>query len=146
MFHDFDSFPSWRMVMIHMVFINPHLISFKIENWFGLAFKFALKVLATEIKNVKLLVLSHNTLNRNPLQSKLRYSKRTTRESPGCFNQILNFESWKWSPVATFKSWTNKSALSFFDFLLFHLVNAGCNSLNLPPKVKQVKKVQFSPI
>ena len=33
----------------------------------------------------------------------------------------MNFESWKWAQVATFKSWTNKSALSFFDFRLFHL-------------------------
>ena len=49
-------------------------------------------------------------------------------------------------PIATFKSWTNKSALGLFHFQLFHVVNAGCNSLNLPSKVKQVKKVQFSPI
>ena len=55
----------------------------------------------------------------------------------------MTFETWKWSPVATFKNWTNRSTLSFFDFLLFHLVNAGCNSLNLPPKVKQVKKFNF---
>jgi hypothetical protein len=33
----------------------------------------------------------------------------------------FNCESWKWLPVATFKSWTNKSALSFFDFRPFHL-------------------------
>ena len=50
------------------------------------------------------------------------------------------------APVATFKNWTNKCALGFFDFQLFYVVNAGCNSQNLPPKVKQVKKVQFSPI
>ena len=37
----------------------------------------------------------------------------------GC-NQIMNFESRKWPPVATFKSWRNESALSFFDFALFH--------------------------
>ena len=33
----------------------------------------------------------------------------------------MNFESWKWSPVATFESGSNKSALSFFDFQLFHV-------------------------
>ena len=33
----------------------------------------------------------------------------------------FNPESWKWPPVATFKSFANKSALSFFDFQLFHL-------------------------
>ena len=44
----------------------------------------------------------------------------TSRVICACFNQIMNFESWKWPPVATFKSWTNKSALSFFDFALFH--------------------------
>ena len=48
-------------------------------------------------------------------------AKNATRESPGSFNQILNFESWKWSPVATFESGSNKSALSFFDFQLFHV-------------------------
>ena len=48
-------------------------------------------------------------------------AKNATRESPGSFNQILNFESWKWSPVATFESWNNKSGLSFFDFQLFHV-------------------------
>ena len=48
-------------------------------------------------------------------------ARNDTSKSPGCFNQILTFESWKWSPIATFKSWTNKSALSFFDFLLFHV-------------------------
>ena len=29
-------------------------------------------------------------------------AKNDTSESPGCFNQILTFESRKWSPVATF--------------------------------------------
>ena len=29
-------------------------------------------------------------------------AKNDTIESPGCFNQILTFESRKWSPVATF--------------------------------------------
>ena len=29
-------------------------------------------------------------------------AKNDTTESPGCFNQILTFESRKWSPVATF--------------------------------------------
>ena len=48
-------------------------------------------------------------------------AKKATRKSPGYFNQILNFESWKWSPVATFESWNNKSGLSFFDFQLFHV-------------------------
>ena len=33
----------------------------------------------------------------------------------------FNPESWKWPLVATFKSFANKSALSFFDFQLFHL-------------------------
>ena len=44
-------------------------------------------------------------------QAKFIYSEKATRgpgaknvttESPGCFNQILTFESQKWSPVATF--------------------------------------------
>ena len=48
-------------------------------------------------------------------------AKKATRKSPGYFNQILTFESRKWSPVATFESWNNKSGLSFFDFRLFHL-------------------------
>ena len=43
-------------------------------------------------------------------------AKNDTSKSPGCFNQILTFGSRKWSLVATFKS-----ALSFFDFLLFHV-------------------------
>ena len=55
------------------------------------------------------------------LSSKGPGAKNATRESPGSFNQILNFESWKWSPVATFESGSNKSALSFFDFQLFHV-------------------------
>ena len=29
-------------------------------------------------------------------------AKNDTSKSPGCFNQILTFESRKWSPVATF--------------------------------------------
>jgi hypothetical protein len=29
-------------------------------------------------------------------------AKNDTTENPGCFNQILSFESRKWSPVATF--------------------------------------------
>ena len=29
-------------------------------------------------------------------------AKNDTSESPGCFNQILTFESRKWSPLATF--------------------------------------------
>ena len=29
-------------------------------------------------------------------------AKNDTSENPGCFNQILSFESRKWSPVATF--------------------------------------------
>ena len=33
---------------------------------------------------------------------------------------IKSFESWKWPQVANFKSWTNRSALSFFNFALFH--------------------------
>ena len=32
-------------------------------------------------------------------------AKNDTTESPGCFNQILTFESRKWSPVATFWFW-----------------------------------------
>ena len=28
-------------------------------------------------------------------------AKNDTTESPGCFNQILTFESQKWSPLAT---------------------------------------------
>ena len=48
-------------------------------------------------------------------------AKKAIRKSPGYFNQILTFESRKWSPVATFESKNNKSALSFFDFRLFHL-------------------------
>ena len=48
-------------------------------------------------------------------------AKKAIRKSPGYFNQILTFESRKWSPVATFESWNNKSGLSFFDFRLFHL-------------------------
>ena len=43
------------------------------------------------------------------------------RNNPGCFNQIMNFESQKWPPVATFKSLTRLSALGSFDFQLFHL-------------------------
>ena len=50
-------------------------------------------------------------------------AKNAIRENPGYFYQILNFESWKWSPVATFESGSNKSALSFFDFQLFHVQN-----------------------
>ena len=44
----------------------------------------------------------------------------TSRVICACFNQIMNLESWKWPPLATFKSWTNKSALSFLDFALLH--------------------------
>ena len=44
----------------------------------------------------------------------------TSRVICACFNQIMNFESLKWPPVATFKSWNNESALSFFNFALFH--------------------------
>ena len=29
-------------------------------------------------------------------------AKNDTSKSPGCFNQILTFESRKWSPIATF--------------------------------------------
>ena len=52
-------------------------------------------------------------------------AKKAIRESPGYFNQILTFESRKWSPVATFESWNNKSALIFFDFRLFHVQKQG---------------------
>ena len=48
-------------------------------------------------------------------------AKKAMRKSPGYFNQILTFESRKWSTVATSESWNNKSGLSFFDFRLFHL-------------------------
>ena len=48
-------------------------------------------------------------------------AKNDTTENPGCFNQILSFESRKGSPVATFQFLNNRSALSFFDFRLFHL-------------------------
>ena len=36
------------------------------------------------------------------LKTKGPGAKNDTSESPGCFNQILTFESRKWSPVATF--------------------------------------------
>ena len=52
-------------------------------------------------------------------------AKNDTSKSPGCFNQILTFESRKWSPVATFQFWNNNSALSFFNFLLFQVQNQG---------------------
>ena len=38
----------------------------------------------------------------NYVKSKGPGAKNDTTESPGCFNQILTFESRKWSPVATF--------------------------------------------
>ena len=34
-------------------------------------------------------------------------AKNDTTENPGYFNEIMSFESRKWSPVATFESWTN---------------------------------------
>ena len=34
-------------------------------------------------------------------------AKKAIRKSPGYSNQILTFESQKWSPVATFESWNN---------------------------------------
>ena len=36
------------------------------------------------------------------ISSKGPGAKNDTSENPGCFNQILSFESRKWSPVATF--------------------------------------------
>ena len=45
----------------------------------------------------------------------------TSRVICACWYQILSFESWKWPPVATFKSLSNKSALRFLDFALFHV-------------------------
>ena len=38
----------------------------------------------------------------HPKNTKGPGAKNDTSESPGCFNQILTFESRKWSPVATF--------------------------------------------
>ena len=48
-------------------------------------------------------------------------AKNDTSENPGCFNQILSFESRKGSPAATFEFLNNESALGFLDFRLFHL-------------------------
>ena len=67
-------------------------------------------------KIVNLLQFSENSFLKNGPGA-----KKAMRKSPGYFNQILTFESRKWSPVATFQFWNNKSALSFFDFRLFHL-------------------------
>ena len=41
-------------------------------------------------------------VQRKALLTKGPGAKNDTSKSPGCFNQILTFESRKWSPVATF--------------------------------------------
>ena len=43
-----------------------------------------------------------NNFPPNPKVCKGPAAKNDTTENPGCFNQILSFESRKWSPVATF--------------------------------------------
>ena len=53
---------------------------------------------------INIFSLNNVTVNTEKLlcKSKGPGAKNDTTESPGCFNQILTFESGKWSPVATF--------------------------------------------
>ena len=54
------------------------------------------------------------------------------------------FESCKWPPVATFKSWNINSALSFFNFLLFTILYKGYGQWHFSwLKVSQFRKQIF---